>query len=100
MRRLVRGVFGGRSVAPGIFAPPILPDSFGRIVQPVRIRELGEQANGVEKLHRIGLGFAECPQFPGADQNGDVIRASVSPEWRLDKDSHDLAGFCVDLALR
>jgi RHS repeat-associated protein len=45
--------------------------------------------------------FAPASAVKSINQDGlKHVDGGVGTEWRLDKDSHDLAGFCVDLALR
>ena len=70
----IRLFFSSQTVATGIFSPPELADGFRGIVQPIAIREQGDQFNGAKEFHVVRFRLAERPQFPRADENGDIIR--------------------------
>jgi hypothetical protein len=64
-------------MTPGILLPPVLPDRFCRVVQPITVRKQRDQFDGVEKLHRVRLWPAQRPQLSRADEDGDIIRRAV-----------------------
>ena len=70
----IRLFFSGQTIAAGILSPPVLADGFRGFVQPIAIREQSDQFDGAEEFHRVGFRLAERPQFPRADENGDIFR--------------------------
>ncbi len=79
----VRQFFQGQTMALGVLSPPVLADGFRGIVQPITLREQGDQFNGAKEFHRVGLRLAERPQFSRADENGNIVRRAVQELCQL-----------------
>ena len=51
-----------------------IANGFGRVIQPIRIGEQRNQFDGAKVFHRVWLWLTERLQFPGTDQDGNIIR--------------------------
>jgi len=49
-RGSVRQFFQGQTIAPGVLAPAVLDNGFRGIIQPITIREQGDQFDGAKKI--------------------------------------------------